>query len=324
MADSRTKPKPAPRVATAIAADALGTWGITAGAIAVAVLAASAAALELVAEPLGLAIAVLALLVLMADTALRPATADGGTSTPVVAAIGVAWIAVCYLPFHLLFFPGAALHEPIVVHGAAATLPVTLPAAGRGAIDLLLEGELPQAPGGGTGIPVAYTITIEDAAHAKQVLAGRFEDNLRTQRLGRRGTATVVQAHHAERRLVTNSAGGDLLVTAVALDPASGAALTMTTYAHHLPPTAWLAVLGLLLVAGAVWVDARLVPASTGTFLLATAGALGAAVILWTSNTVHPTVANLLGSAMVGGLIGVAVGAGVWAIARRTLVDDRR
>jgi hypothetical protein len=325
MADSRTKPKPSPRVATIVAADALGTWGITGGAVAVAVLAAGAAALELVSEPLGLAIAVLALLVLMADTALRPAlAADGGSTMPVVAGIAVAWIALCYLPFHFLFFPGEALHDPIVVHGAAASLPVTLPAAGRSAIDLLLEGELPQAPGGGTGIPVAYTITIEDAAHEKQILTGRFEDNLRTQRLGRRGTATVVQAHHAERRLVTNAPGGDLQVTTVALDPAAGASVTLTTYAHRLPPLWVTALLGVLVVAGAAWVDTQLVPESTGTFLLSTAGALGAAVVLWTSNTVHPTVTNLIGSAMFGGLIGVTVGAGVWAVARRTLVHDRR
>ena len=65
----------------------------------------------------------------------------------------------------------------------------------------MLEGELPPNPSGGTAIPVTYTIVVEDAAHVPQTVAGRFDETLSTQRLGRRGTATVVQAHHAARQV---------------------------------------------------------------------------------------------------------------------------
>jgi hypothetical protein len=323
MADSRTKSKTAPRVVAPGATDALGTWGITVAAGVVATLAATATSLELVAPEVGLATAALALLVLLADSTLRGAVDGDGASPVAVAGIGLGWILACYLPFHLLFFPGTPLHDPIVVHGTAATLPVTLPTAGHGAVDLLLEGELPAAPGGGTGIPVAYTLTVEDAAQAKQVFTGRLEDSLRTQRLGRRGTATVVQAHHAERRLAQNPAGGDLIVTAVQLEPSDGASLTITPLVHRLPSVPIVSLLALVLLAGAAYVDARFVVESTGSFVLATAGALGAAAALWTSDTVHPTVSSLIGSAILGGPIGLGVGAVVWAIARRTLVHDR-
>ena len=44
----------------------------------------------------------------------------------------------------------------------------------------------------------------------------------------------------------------------------------------------------------------------------------------WTSNTVHPTVSSFIGAAIFGGLMGLGVGALVWAVARRTLVVPTR
>jgi len=320
------KSKPAPRVGAPLATDALGTWGIPAGALAVATLGAVLAGTELVPAPVGLAVMVLGLLVLLADRGLRGAFAapGAGLSRAIVAGLGLGWVLLCYLPFHTLLFPGVALHEPIVIRGTSAALPVSLPATGRAAVDLLLEGELPASAGGGAGVPVQYTITIEDAAHAEQVLSGRFEDNLRTTRVGRRGTATVVQTHHAERRLVANAARGDLTVTRVVLEPAAGAGVTLTAYAHHLPPTPVLVLVALALLAGAVWVDIRVVPESDGTITLATAGAIGTAAALLTSNTVHPTLSSLIGSIIFGGPLGVGLGVLVWTIARRTLVHATR
>jgi len=324
MADSRTKSKPAPRVEAALATDALGTWGVTGGALAVAIIGAVLSATGLVAPSLGLAAVVLGLLVLLADRGLRGALTKAGASVGLVSAIGIAWVLACYLPFHTIFFPGAALHDPIVVRGASAALPVVLPTTGRSAVDLLLEGELPPGPSGGTGIPVQFTVTVEDTAKTPQVLSGLFEDTLRTSRLGRRGTATVVQPHHAARRLVSNPTRGDLTVTSVVLEPATGATVSITAYAHHLPPLPVLVALGVALLAGAVFVDTRIVPDSDGTFTLATAGALGSAVALLTSNTVHPTLSSVIGSMIFGGPLGAGLGALVWTIARRTLVHATR
>ena len=324
MATARTKQRPASGLTTAVVTSGIDTWGVPAAAGAIALLAAVATAVGLVAAPIGLAVTVLGVLVLAADRGLVKAAQAPTPGLAVVLAIGLAWIAICYAPFHLLFFPGTALHEPIALHAADPSLPVTIPTAERHAVDLMLEGQLPPNPSGGTAIPVQYAITIEDGAGGRQVVSGRFDESLRTQRLGRRGTATVVQAHHAERRLLSNPAGGDVKITGVMLEPAAGASITVTAFAHHLPSTPFLVVLGLVILGAVVAVDTRLVSGSDGTLTFATPAALGAALALWTSNTVHPTVSSLIGSLILGGPIGLGVGALVWAIARRTLVSERR
>jgi hypothetical protein len=324
MSTARTKQRPASGVATAVAAGALEGWVVPGIAVGIALLASTATALGLVPVPVGLAVTILGLLGLLADRGLAKLAAAGSPGVPAVAAIGLVWIVVCYFPFHVLLFPGPPLHDPILLHAADPSLPVTIATGGRPAVDLMLEGQLPPNPSGGTAIPVQYALTIEDTAAARQVVSGRFDETLRTQRLGRRGTATVVQAHHEERRLLANPAGGDVVVTGVMLEPAVGSSVTVTAFAHHLPSTPILVVLTIAVLAATVALDARLVPASEGTLTLATPAALGAALALWTSNTVHPTVSSLIGAMIFGGPLGLAVGALLWAIARRTLVHDRR
>jgi hypothetical protein len=280
--------------------------------------------LTIVPVPVGLAVTILGLLALLAERGLAKLATAPSPGVPAVAAIGLVWIGLCYLPFHVLLFPGPPLHEPILLHAADPSLPVTITTGGLAAVDLMLEGQLPPNPSGGTAIPVQYALTIEDTASARQVVSGRFDETLRTQRLGRRGTATVVQAHHEERRLLANPAGGDVVVTGVSLEPAAGSSVTVTAFAHHLPSTPILVVLAIAVLAAVVALDTRLVPASEGTLTLATPAVLGAALILWTSNTVHPTVSSLLGAMAFGGAGGVTLGALLWAVARRTLVHDRR
>jgi hypothetical protein len=113
-------------------------------------------------------------------------------------------------------------------------------------------------------------------------------------------------------------------ITAVSLDPAAGAAVTVTAYAHPLPSTIVLIVLAIAFLAAVVAIETRLVRTPDGTLTYATPAVLGAALVLWTSNTVHPTVGNVIGAMIFGGPVGLGVGAGLWWIARRTLVDDRR
>ena len=311
-----------PGSARIVAAEALETWGTTAGAAALAVIGAVGAAVGVLAAPLGLAMTIVGVLALAAGHGLATAAAAAMPGRAATLALGVVWIAVCYAPFHPLLFPGAPLHDPITLHGADATLPVTIPTAGRRAVDLMLEAQLPPNPTGGAAPPVHYALTIGEGPD-EQVLSGRFDETLRTRRLGRRGSATVVQAHHAERRLVDNPGLGDVVVRAVSLEPASGASLTVTAFAHHLPSTPILAGIALAILAAVVALDVRLVPASDGTLTFATPAAFGAALALWTSNTVHPTVSSLIGATIFGGPLGLGVGALGWAIARRTLVDAR-
>jgi hypothetical protein len=277
MAKARTKQRTTPSVGTAVAADAPASWGSPAGAGGIALVAAVLTSLGALSPPVGLAVTILGVLALLAERGLATAARAATPGVPITLALGFAWVVACYLPYHALLFPGAPLHEPVRLRAGDPALPVTLPAGGRGAVDVLLEGELPPNPGGGTAIPVSYTITFEDAAKTRQVVTGRFEESLRTQRLGRRGTATVVQAHHSERHVVANAARGDLTVTGVALEPAQGSWVTIAAYAHRLPPLPVLAVLALALLGGAVVVDGRLVPGSDGTLTLATGSALGAA-----------------------------------------------
>ena len=156
------------------------------------------------------------------------------------------------------------------------------------------------------------------------MVTGRFDEQLKTQRLGRRGSATVIQMHHGERHLVSNPGSGDLVLKGVTLEPSDGAAMTVTAFAHHLPSLPVCAILGIIVLAAVVAIDTRLVPDSDGTLTFVTPAAFGAAIALWTSNTVHPTVSSLIGAIIFGGPVGLAVGALLWAIARRTLVDDRR
>jgi hypothetical protein len=322
---ARTKHRPATgRVATAVVADAVGTWVIPTALGAIAVLAAASAGVGLLAPEVGLAIAIVAGLGLVAERALTTAVASVTPGTAIAVAIGLVWIALCYVPFHFLLFPGAPLHEPIALHGADATLPVKIPTGGHRSVDLMLEAQLPPNPGSETAIPVSYTVTVDDTAQARTVLSGRFEESLSTRRLGRRGTAKVVHAHHAERRLVSNPTGGDVTISAVTLEPSTGATMTVTAYPHRLPSAVVLAVLAVVVLAAVVAIDARIVPASEGVLTYATPAVLGAALALWTSNTVHPTLSSLVGSLIFGGPLGLGLGALLWAIARRTLVQPGR
>jgi hypothetical protein len=323
MATARTKQRSTARVTTAVAADALSTWGIPGALGVVAVAAMVATSVGVVPTSLGLAIAVLAVLALIAEVALAHAvgTAAGGAVT--VIAVGLAWTALSYAPFHPLFFPGTPLHEPITLHNTDASLPVSIPTGGYRMLDVMLEGTLPPNPSGGTAIPVQYAVTFEDASTNRRVLTGRFDESLSTRRLGRRGTATVVQAHHAARQLLDNPARGDVRVTAVALEPPTGSLVTVTAYAHSLPPTIVLVLLAVAFLAAVIVIETRVIPSPDGTLTYATPAVLGAALILWTSNTVHPTVSSLIGAIIFGGLFGLAIGAMLWWIARQTLVHDR-
>ena len=117
--------------------------------------------------------------------------------------------------------------------------------------------------------------------------------------------------------MLENPAGGDLVVTAVSLEPAVGSSITVTAYRHHLPSNAILAVLGAAFVAAVAALDALVVPESDGVLTLVTPAVLGTALIFWTSNTAHPTVSSLIGATILGAPLGLALGALVRMIARR-------
>jgi hypothetical protein len=292
-------------------------WLLAAIAASVAVLAAAATGFHLVPELVGLAVAVIGVLALLAERGVGKAFVAGKQAP--AAAIAVAWVAVLYVPFHALLFPGAPLHDPVRLRAADPGLPITIATAGSAAVDLVLEGELPPSPGGGAPIPVDYSLVFQDGAGAQHVTTGRFDDHARTVRRGRRGTGTVLVPHHEERHMLPNPTRGDLVVTTVSLEPAAGSAILVTAFRHRLPSIPILAVLGTVLIAGIAALDALVIPASDGLLTLVTPAVIGTALVLWTSNTAHPGVSSLIGAAILGAPLGLAFGALLRTIARRTL-----
>jgi hypothetical protein len=108
-------------------------------------------------------------------------------------------------------------------------------------------------------------------------------------------------------------------VTTVSLEPAAGSAILVTAFRHRLPSIPILAVLGPVLIAGIAALDALVIPASDGLLTLVTPAVIGTALVLWTSNTAHPGVSSLIGAAILGAPLGLALGALLRMVARRTL-----
>jgi hypothetical protein len=288
---------------------------------------AIASATGVVTTAIALASGVLAALVLLLWVGERPlfAASAPAQARALGAALGVAWIVACYLPFHARLFRGTPLVEAVQIDARGTNLPLTIPAAGYSNIDLELEGKLPAPVGGGTAPPVHYRLTLTQGDGVARVIEGRFEDSLATRRLGRRGTAVVHQAHTADVRTVANPAAQDLTATALALEPPTAQGITISAFAHRLPGPIVLALAGFVLFAAVIAFD-RLgpVPETDGALTLTTAAVVGTAIILWTSNAIHPDFQTLIGSAIFGGPLGFAAGALVWWIAKRLIARPAR
>src|SRR6185295_10797887 len=101
--------------------------------------------------------------------------------------------------------------------------------------------------------------------------------------------------------VLSNPAGGDLTITSLILDPESAPPVTITAYAHPLPGSILLALIAAAILAGVIVFD-RLGPApdTDGALTLATASAIGTALIFWTGNAVHPDFQTFVGSAIFG------------------------
>jgi hypothetical protein len=321
-AKQRTKPP----VAAMIAADALRTWVIPVTAAAAIVLFAAGSATGIMPTLPALAGAIVATLVLLLYVGERPLIAEHRPARDRAfgALLAVTWFTASYIPFHTRLFPGRPLVDAASVTAAGAGLPLRIPSAGARAIDLLLEGKLAPSPTGGPDLAVHYALTVE-AGSGPRAIDGTFEDRLATRRLGRRGTATVHQAHTSDVRVLPNPEREDMTITKVVLEPATSQPVTISAFAHPLPAPWILGVATAVLLAVVVAFD-RLgpVPETDGALTLATAAVVGTAVIFWTSNAVHPDFAALIGSVIFGGPLGFAVGALVWWMAKRLIVRPAR
>jgi hypothetical protein len=313
-------------LATSAARGALRSWGVPGAAVvAIAVLVALESA-ELVGTPAALAWTIAASLVLLLWIGQRPLLvgSHAARDRALAASLAAIWFAACYLPFHVRIFPGHPLVDGAQLSSTGAGLPLRIPAAGARAIDLELEGKLTPSAGGGVAPPVHYRLTVEGAGETR-VVDGVFEDRLATRRLGRRGSATVHQTHTADVRVFSNPGRADLTVTHLVLEPESAQPITLTAFVHPLPGVVVLGLAAAALLAATIAFD-RLgpVPETDGALTLATAGALGTALIFWTSNAVHPDYSALIGSVIFGGPLGFAAGAMVWWLAKRLIARPAR
>lgn len=313
-------------VSALLAFDAVRDWIVPVGAGLAIVVCAGLTASGLMPAPTGLAAIIVASLLLLLYIGLRPVlVGEKREGRALAASVAALWLVACYLPFHLRLFPGTPLVEAAQLSSSGAGLPLSIPAGGHGRIDLLLEGHLAPGTAGGAALPVHYQLTLEDGQGTKRVVDGTFEDKLGTRRLGRRGTAVVHQTHTSELRVIPNATGQDLRVTEITLDPPSAQPILLTAFAHPLPGPFVLVLVAAALLAGVVAFD-RLGPVgeTDGALTLSTAAVLGAAVIFWTSNAVHPDVSSIVGAAIFGGPLGFAVGASLWWLAKRTLAAPAR
>ncbi len=323
-----TRPRAAtPNLTALLVLDALRTWVIPTVAGVVIVAAAGLGATELMPESGALATAIGAAIVLLAYVGMRPLLAADVPRRDQLVGAGLAlvWFIACYVPFYTRIFPGAPLVDGVEISSAGTGLPLRIPAAGAPAVDVVVTGHLPANPTGGVAPPVHYRMDVENAAGTHETLEGQFEDSLKTQRLGRRGTTTVHQTHVAELRVLGNPGRGDLTITHLTLDPATAPPVNVTAYAHPLP--GWIVLtIGVLALLAAVVAFDRLgaVQETDGALTLATTAVIGAAVVFWTSNVVHPDFRTLVGSAIFGGPVGFAAGALVWWAAKKLIARPAR
>lgn len=305
------------RLGLLLAFDAVRDWIVPAIGTAIILLAAAASATGLVAPERGVVVAVIGALLLLLHLGFRPLLDASGPVRPVGAALALVWFAACLYPFAVRLYPGAALLASGDLASASPRLPLDIPSSGRSQVDLLVEGHLGHAPNGAV-LPVSYTLVFEDGEHATHTISGRFDETLKTQRLGRRGSTVVHQQHVAERHSLDIPASGDLRLTGVTLEPADAPPVAITVLPHPLPALPVIVLAAVVLLAAVVAFERTPALATNdGALTLSTAAVIGAAAVFWTTNTVQPSIQTLIGAAIFGGPIGFGVGALVWWLAKQ-------
>src|SRR5262249_10613237 len=169
------------------------------------------------------------------------------------------------------------------------------------------------------------TLTFEAPNQPPTVLNGRFDETLKSQRLGRRGSTIVHQQHQSEVQTIDNPGGGDITISGVTLEPSDAPPIQVSAFGHLLPRPIFLAIAGALLVGGALAFDrSGALREAGGALTLSTLGVIGTAIVFWTSNAAHPDFSTLVGSAIFGGPLGFGAGALLWWIAKRVVPAGAR
>lgn len=297
-----------PSIRRLLVADALRSW--LPPTVALVVLGATMIldALGVVPDRAGAAVAALALLVLGAFVAAAPLVGDEADRRPPALAVlagSLLWIAILAYPFAARLYPGAPLR--VVPLDATAKNAVVVPAGAASRVDVVVDGHLPLAADR-RDRTVHYEVDLVDDAGAHEYVSGELGDSWRMRRLGRRGTAPSHFEHLSATRVVDVGSGA-LRVAEVALTGENGATAVATVYRHRTPPDAVLYALAALLLGGALALDAWWDPRGTATATMITASAAAAALVFVTGAAGHPGLRDVIGSALVGAVVGVPVGA---------------
>lgn len=299
---------------------------LSAGAAGVTVLALAVGRAGLVDTDPALGVAIIAGLIAALTLAAGLVLDGGGVGSDRPAALGFSALcfAVAAVPLLLRVFPGAPLIEHEALSGPTAKLPLQVPTGGNGRLDLVTEGQLPQAPSGAS-IPVHYSFTVAaDGDAVAQTVTGEFSEELRTQRLGRRGTTVVHQQHVAEHHILHTDGRAALTVATATVEPQDAPPVFLTAYPRRLPAWPIATLLGIALLAGAVYID-RLpsLAAGDGTFTLTTGALLGVIFFFTTDNAARPGFGTLIGATILGGAVGMGVGGLVWWMQKRLVPATR-
>lgn len=216
----------------------------------------------------------------------------------------VLWLITIFYPVYRRIYPGERL---FTVEATVEALPIELPTRGLARVDLLIESHLDPARPGQTRV-ARYGLTVEDGHGTPRTLEGEFKETWQSQRQARNQQVEVLR----ERRSTTvaiDTGGGPLRVTALRVDGHARPALTLSVYRHLLPPW-WLTLtLGAALLLGAVLFDRATGAGETAASLvIATAAAFVGTNSFPGIGSPNPTFRELAGAAIVGALVGGAIG----------------
>ena len=291
--------------------DALTNWVPPTVAVGLLVAAGILDALGAISETTAAFIAVLALLMLGAFSALASRLRedrDPPLAPTAVLGIAVAWVLLFTVPFALRLFPGAPVATtPIQPEHKTPDLQL-----GDGRFQLVLDAHLPLSTEHADR-QLHYDLTFVDGGGHTMRYDGDLGDRWQTRRLGRRGTAPVHLEHLSAAHPIDHPAGGTVRLDLATITGVPNATLNATIFRNRVPDELWLAIGGVGLALAALAFDFWWNAQQTPTAALVTATAAGAMLVFCSSAAGHPGLRQVIGSTIVGGVGGVpAAGIAAW------------
>jgi len=318
---SRTKPSPGRKptqsapLTQMIVLDALRTWVIPTLAIVIGLLIFVVYNIGVIDEAPAVTIVGSMALLTVLFTGLRGFLEERVTGglVGVLAAFALLFALSAFYPFYRTLNPGVPVFSTELKHGAAATLPLH---DKPGHYSVIFEGHFLPVEGQ-QNRTAAFNIALGHDGSTDRVLAGTFNQEWRSQRIGAGRRASVIPSLHQTnevRDVIDDPDGRDLTLTLTDLSPGVRDAVSVRLYSETVPQWMYMA-LGLLTVAGAVVVDSwRPKGKSDGLLGTLTAATLVSVIIFARSTVATPGFPQLVIAALVGTLVGAIAGSLLWRL----------